>query len=734
MGIMADIGTDLVLNLVSRGGKLEARLLRGTGQVLAEMPVALDVASLSVAAEPGAYGRALSDAILCDPVGAALQQAGSARVRLVVAPDAGQAHDLRWECLLRAGDGGPVPLAAHPATPFSRWLYPGATGHARSPQTDWPLRIVAAISNPSDLSGWKLPPLDVGLERAELERAFAPLRGLVEVTWVEPPVSLDRICQALESAPAIFHFLGHGARNQTTGETALLLEHDADRSAHPVDQDEWRERLATLPAPPHLAVLSACESAGHTNAGVLAGLAPALIDAAVGAVLAMRDKVGIDAAREFTYHFYRRLATHGEIDRAANEARSYLLDRGGWSWSIPALFMEKGAERVFAAPPDTLEAEPARPGEILILIPEFRGYEEAYFEVDLRDMLQERVAEAHLADVRVVWLKQTAFGPGDDDAVRRLAARYGASLVIWGWYDRSRFRACFTVTESLFAYRDPTVFRPDASVRGALYTAEDFSMFVNRELPRQIDYFVLFTLGQFSYWERDYARALTAIDQAIVAAEAGGSGEQPEGLAYAYFYRGNLRAVHRQDRPAAIADYTRALGLLPDFANAAFNLGGSLRILATTYRAGGDEGRAAETYRQAIEAYSRAVAADTNYVPAYEGRGLAHYEIGLHDDAAADYNSALARGPRAETYHQLGLVLRDLKQPDQALANFDRAIAREPGTARYYFSRGRVRVALGDLGAAAADFRAYLRLAPPDDAERRARVEAWLADHGAPGK
>ena len=480
-------------------------------------------------------------------------------------------------------------------------------------------------------------------------------------------------------------------------------------------------------------MLSACESAGRTNAGVLAGLAPALIDAAVGAVLAMRDQVGIDAAREFAYHFYRRLATHGEIDRAANEARSYLLDRGGWSWSIPALFMEKGAERVFAAPPDTLEANPAQPGEILILIPEFQGYEEAYFEVDLRDMLQERVAEAHLADVRVVWLKQSAFGPGDDDAVRRLAARYGASLVIWGWYDRSRFRACFTVTESLFAYRDPAVFRADASVRGALYTAEDFSMFVNRELPRQIDYFVLFTLGQFSYWERDYARALTAIDQAIVAAEAGGSGEQPEGLTYAYFYRGNMHAVYRQDRPAAIADYTRALGLLPDFANAAFNLGGSLRILANTCRASGDEGRAAETYRQAIEAYGRAIAADPNYVPAYEGRGLARYEIGLYDDAIADYDSALALGPRAETYHQLGLVLRDLKRLDQAAANFDRAIAREPGTARYYFSRGRVAAALGDLDGAGADFRTYLRLAPPDDAERRARVEAWLANHGVPG-
>ena len=34
----------------------------------------------------------------------------------------------------------------------------------------------------------------------------------------------------------------------------------------------------------------------------------------------------------------------------------------------------------------------------------------------------------------MAWLKETAFGPGDDDKVRRLAARYGATLVLWGWW------------------------------------------------------------------------------------------------------------------------------------------------------------------------------------------------------------------------------------------------------------------------------------------------------------
>ncbi len=137
--------------------------------------------------------------------------------------------------------------------------------------------------------------------------------------------------------------------------------------------------LAALARPPHLMTLTACESAAQVNAGYLVGLAPALVEAGSGAVVAMGDKVGVEVAREFNYHFYRRLATHGYIDLAVNEARSYLLDRGGWSWSIPTLFLERGAERIFATPPATLEAEPARSGEILILIPEFKGHEEAFF-------------------------------------------------------------------------------------------------------------------------------------------------------------------------------------------------------------------------------------------------------------------------------------------------------------------------------------------------------------------
>jgi tetratricopeptide (TPR) repeat protein len=377
-----------------------------------------------------------------------------------------------------------------------------------------------------------------------------------------------------------------------------------------------------------------------------------------------------------------------------------------------------------------LEAPAARPGETLILIPEFQGHEPAYFEIDLRDRLQQQVAGAGLQNVRVVWLKKIAFGPGDDDEVRRLAARYGAALVLWGWYDRSRFRACFSVTESLFAYRDPTIFRSEGSV-GSLFQADnDFRVYVNRDLPRQIDYFVFFTLGQLYYWEGNYDAALAALDQAIAAAEAEAPADQPHGLAHAYFYRGNINSVHRQDRPAAIDNYRQALALAPAFSVAAFNLGGSLRIWANGFRARGDEDTARQTYIEAISAYGQAIESDPAYVPAYEGRALAHYEIGQFEAASKDYQAALEREPRAETYFQLGLALRSLQRWDESLAALDLAITRAPGMGRYYFGRGRLHNALGNQDAAVSDFQTYLRLAPESEASTRQKVAAWLAERG----
>lgn len=684
----------------------------------------LDRGTLTEALGPEAYARALAEALPPPSWVVGLDGVESARVRLALAEGARVLHALRWECLPRQLVPLLLPLATDARYPFSRLLHPESTAWARAPETEWPLRVCVAISNPTNLASFNLAAVDVAAEVAELQRALEPLRGLIELEELKPPVTLDRIVEALETQPHIFHFIGHGLFNQRTGEAALLLERARDRASELISETSWAQRLATLPRLPHLIALTACESSVQARQGALVGMAPATVGAGTGAVLAMHDKVGIDTAREFNYHFYRRLATHGVIDRALNEARSYLLDRGQWGWSVPVLCLERGAEQLFAAPPDALEADPAAPDEFLILIPEFTGYEEVFFEVELRDALQTRLAEAQLTGVRVVWLKESRFGAGDEDEVRRLAARYGAGMVLWGWYDRALFRACFTVTESLFTYRDPLAFRAEATLRRSLEGEQAFGMFVNAELPKQVDFFVFFTVGQLYYWSQRYDEALAALDRAIAAVER--EAEPPQGLAYAYFYRGNIHAVHRQARPAAMADKERALALKPAFADCAYNLGESRRVWGNQQRAEGRAAEARDWYARAIAAYDQALASDPAHALALEGRGLAHYELEQYERAIADYKAAFALAPRAELLYKLALALSQLQRWEETHRTLTAAIARAPGVADFYHLRARVCLKRGDETGAVRDFEQYLRLTSGEN-DRRQRVQAWLA-------
>lgn len=724
---------EVVLRITGTDGDLSAALVTPDGSSLGSSPIQLDLSP----DDPGDsedYGTALWRAVLAGPVGDALRMIGPTRVR-IVAGEAGVTA-LRWERLVEPGAELHTPLAVDPRTPLSRLLFPDSVERAREPETSWPLRIVVAISSPASLGGKALPLIDKELEWAEIQRALRPLQGLIEVIPTDSPVTLNQIAQTLECEPHIFHFLGHGFFDRSTGTAALYLESESSDMQHmgpaaPVPQDEWIGRWATLTRKPHLVVLSACESAAKVNRGALVGMAPSFLHAGSSAVLAMADKVGTDVAREFIYHFYRRLATHGEIDLASNEARSYLYDRAGWNWnwSIPTAFVERGAERIFAQTPDALEAEPAHSGEVLVLIPEFRGHEEAFFEYELRERLQSEVEGASLGDVRVVWLEKTVLGPGSEDDVRRLAARYGATLVVWGWYDASGLRACFTVTESLFAYRDPTVLKETVSVRDDLGSDRNFAIVVNQDLPRQVDYFVFFALAQLHYWAGHYDESLRALDRAIDAALAAPAARRPEGLEFAYFYRGNLHAVYRQDRQAAIADYRSALAEAPTFAVAAYNLGQAFRVLGDTLRAQGEDEAAQDAYRQGIESYGRALQADDGFIDAYADRGLAHWEVGESKLAVADYQKALDLDPEAETYNRLGAALYALGKErwHEAMIAFDTAINRAPSTPSFHFNRGRLRAELEETVGAREDLKEYLRLAP--NANNRARVEEWLQLH-----
>ena len=358
-------------------------------------------ALLALQLEAEAYGMALFNALFAGDIRRAYDKAtgaaeattgGRLRVRLWIDNAAVELHAIPWERIYHLHRGRAVPLGASTLTPLSR--YTSLEIREPPPVAETPIRILAAISNPLDLPSG-LATVDVEAEIDNLRRALGELRRQNKVqvtvlpgrtgvspelrsrletegyTIVEGTTNLFNIAPHLARSH-VFHFVGHGAfrrrGERSEGQAALYLE-KADGAWQAVKDEEIVSMFAALGALPHLIFLVACESARRDaqSESPFVGLAPKLVQAGAPAVVAMQDLVPIDLARLLSGEFYARLAEHGEVDRALNQARLQVFDRSRIEWAIPVLFMRIRKGRLFG---EELDAEAPAPGE-----PPFKGLE-----------------------------------------------------------------------------------------------------------------------------------------------------------------------------------------------------------------------------------------------------------------------------------------------------------------------------------------------------------------------
>lgn len=328
-------------------------LTLGRHQVFPRGYLAADVAEWTSGGDPTADGLALRELLLAD---AALReawiearaQAPRRRIRLWIDAGAAELHTLPWELLQ---DEGKV-LSASSDTPFSRFLpvklpWRGAL-EGRT------IRVLAAISNPTDLDAHGLTPLDVAQERATLNAVVGGAGAdgyTLAVTYLEPPITLERLEAALRDGYAVLHYVGHGAYNARRQQAALYLQDDAGDAAL-VSDDALASMLARQDARPQLVFLAACQSATRATADAFLGLGPKLVAVGVPAVVAMQDFVSIESARKLNAAFYQRLAQHGQVDRALNEARSTLLTAGRPDAAVPVLLTRLESGQLWGAEAD----------------------------------------------------------------------------------------------------------------------------------------------------------------------------------------------------------------------------------------------------------------------------------------------------------------------------------------------------------------------------------------------
>ncbi|MBN1872658.1 MAG: CHAT domain-containing protein [Anaerolineae bacterium] len=262
------------------------------------------------------------------------------RVRLRLDTGVPRLHTLPWEMLFADGNL----LAVDSDTPFSRYLpspFPWGKGVA-----EHSIRVLVVIANPADLSDYNLSPLDIAAERTLLEATFANVEqtGMsVKLEFLDPPVTLKRLEDALRVGFHVLHFVGHGIFNKRLQQAALYIQ-GQDGDAQRLRDMDLIAMLARLSVQPRLIYLAACQSATRSTTNAFLGLGPKLVQAGVPAVVAMQDFISVTAAQSLGQAFYQSLLRQAgqgaaAVDVAMNEARSALLALGQPGVAIPVLFM-----------------------------------------------------------------------------------------------------------------------------------------------------------------------------------------------------------------------------------------------------------------------------------------------------------------------------------------------------------------------------------------------------------
>ena len=181
-------------------------------------------------------------------------------------------------------------------------------------------------------------------------------------------------------------------------------------------------------------------------------------------------------------------------------------------------------------------------------------------------------------------------------------------------------------------------------------------------------------------------------------------------LAEAYNNRGLMYNSIRE-YGNAIADFNTTLELKPDLVEAYYNRGG------TYYEQG--------NYDHAIEDCNIAIRLKPEYPDPYKNRGLAYVKMKEYNRAVEDFNKAIELNPDdADAYNNRGLAYGRNGKHDCAIEDFNRAIDLKPDYALAHNCRGIAYREKGDYDCAIEDFNKAIEL-NPDYAN--AYYERWLA-------
>ena len=260
------------------------------------------------------------------------RQGKGLRIRLRIDPP--ELSKLPWEYVYGGDDFGF--FALDPRTPLVRYVArPFQTSTLSVPN---PMKVLLAISAPSDQAA-----LSVDEEERRVRSWLSVMGDRVELRVVRKATP-QRIQAALSDSPHIFHFIGHGEFSQGVGK--LVFENDFGMSEV---RDSEQLKVMLRGRDVKVVILNACKSAAGDAHAAFAGVAPALVQADIPAVIAMQFNVPDKTALGFTQDLYRYLMSGYPLDQAVTEMRSGAFNNANdkYYWGIPILYMRSPDGRLW---------------------------------------------------------------------------------------------------------------------------------------------------------------------------------------------------------------------------------------------------------------------------------------------------------------------------------------------------------------------------------------------------
>ncbi|MBW4615007.1 MAG: serine protease [Desmonostoc vinosum HA7617-LM4] len=223
--------------------------------------------------------------------------------------------------------------------------------------------------------------------------------------------------------------------------------------------------------------------------------------------------------------------------------------------------------------------------------------------------------------------------------------------------------------------------------------------------PKADDFFIK---AKQNYDNQDYKGAVANYTEAI---------RLNPNYAEAYNDRGAVRFL-LGDKQGAAADFTSAIKISPNYAQA-YNNRGTIRADYLRDKQG------------AVADFNQALNINPDYAEAYNRRGLTRATLGDKQGAITDYNQALKINPNdAQVYNNRGVARNDLGDKQGAITDYNQALKINPNEPNVHYNRGFALLQLGNTEGAIADFNQAIKI-NPNDAEAyngRGRCRFKLGD------